>query len=165
MSSFFDMLTALIALIIAAAFLHFGGEDKATTPDKPPPTQQPHESVMQMGDHAMSKIMACATPAACAQQVKNLAQNKGYICNYALIRAEEGQGAAIYYRPDSQSSNDGKLKEGTPVYICDEVKGWTNIYYGNLCVQHFAEGLVSTEAKSRCRAGWVQEENLNIISG
>lgn len=59
MSSFFDMLTALIALLISAAFLHFGGEDKTTAPEQAPATRPPHESpqehLVQPDDHAASK--------------------------------------------------------------------------------------------------------------
>lgn len=54
-SSFFDMLTALIALIISAALLHFGGGEKTTAPEPAPATQPPHESQMQPDDHAASR--------------------------------------------------------------------------------------------------------------
>jgi hypothetical protein len=54
-SSFFDMLTALIALIISAALLHFGGGEKTSAPEQAPATQPPHENTMHPDDHAASK--------------------------------------------------------------------------------------------------------------
>ncbi|CAL4866774.1 hypothetical protein MMA231_01019 [Asticcacaulis sp. MM231] len=55
MSSFFDMLTALIALIISAAFLHFGGGEKTNAPDPASASPSQQETVMPSDNHAASK--------------------------------------------------------------------------------------------------------------
>jgi hypothetical protein len=84
---------------------------------------------------------------------------------YAIVRTQIAKEVTVYKKPGDLSTKDETLTGGAPVYICDEVEGWKNIYFGNICAQHFENGLASTDAKTNCHAGWVQNTDLEIVSG
>ena len=88
-----------------------------------------------------------------------------YICNFALVNLGNEKFIKIHSQPKLHSRLVARIDSGSPLYICDEVRGWVKVYFSGPCNANIKEGIRSSQAVSRCKSGWTKEKSVTVVSG